>query len=185
MPDCADVPYRLVGTGAALLHGVCLPAGDIDILVKERADLDAFAGALASAHCLEPPAWLAHSRQYYGSWEIAGAEVQLSTVDVASDSDTIETLGRGPWEHYERLACGAYLVPTVVLELRLITELWRQREDRYGPLIGFLRAHGRDLAFIERGMVGAGVPQELQERVSQRLAASPYRKVPSLHSPAS
>ena len=33
------VDYRLVGTAAALLHGVDLPAGDIDILVRERGAL--------------------------------------------------------------------------------------------------------------------------------------------------
>ena len=38
MPTCAQIEYRLVGTGAALLHAVQLPAGDIDILVKERED---------------------------------------------------------------------------------------------------------------------------------------------------
>ncbi len=33
MPACAHLDYRLVGTGAALLHGVSLPAADVDILV--------------------------------------------------------------------------------------------------------------------------------------------------------
>lgn len=36
MPAFAQVEYRLVGTGAALLHGAPLPARDIDLLVKER-----------------------------------------------------------------------------------------------------------------------------------------------------
>jgi hypothetical protein len=52
MPACAQIEYRLVGTGAALLHGVQLPAGDIDILVKEREDVDAFGSALSSFKCL-------------------------------------------------------------------------------------------------------------------------------------
>jgi hypothetical protein len=48
MPACAEVEYRLVGTSAALLQGVLLPAGDIDILVKEQAHVDAFGTTLAS-----------------------------------------------------------------------------------------------------------------------------------------
>ena len=48
MPSCAHVAYRLVGTGAALLDGVALPSGDIDVLVKEREDVDAFGAALSS-----------------------------------------------------------------------------------------------------------------------------------------
>ena len=67
MPACARIEYRLVGTGAALLHGVPLPAADIDILVRERSSLDAFGAALSSSRCLEAPAWLAGSRQYYGN----------------------------------------------------------------------------------------------------------------------
>ena len=51
-PAYPDIDYRLVGTGAALLHGVDLPAGDVDILIKERAGVDAFGAALASFECL-------------------------------------------------------------------------------------------------------------------------------------
>jgi hypothetical protein len=37
LPSCADLAYRLVGTGAAMLHGVDLPVGDLDLLFLERA----------------------------------------------------------------------------------------------------------------------------------------------------
>jgi len=62
MPTCAQVEYRLVGTGAALLHGVSLPAADIDILVKERDSVDAIGSALTAFKCLEAPAWLPEMR---------------------------------------------------------------------------------------------------------------------------
>jgi hypothetical protein len=42
MPTCAAIDYHLVGTSAALLHGVVLPAADIDILVRKRSNVDAF-----------------------------------------------------------------------------------------------------------------------------------------------
>ena len=136
LPIHPDIQYRLVGTGAALLHGVDLPAGDVDLLVKERSDVDAFADALASFECLEPLAWLPDDDQYYANYMVNGVEVGISTVEVETDLDTIETFGSGPWErHYVFLPCGPYRVPTVKLELRLITELYRDRPERYNPII--------------------------------------------------
>lgn len=169
LPACAHVEYRLVGTGAALLHGVELPAGDVDILVKERAGVDAFHAALASFKCLEAPAWLPHSRQYYGNYEVHGVEVGVSTVEVSTEADTIETFGRGPWEHFAPIPCGPYTVPTVALELRLVTELLRDRPDRYQPLIRHLQQHGCDIELVQRGMANVGLPQALQESVLRQL----------------
>lgn len=177
MPACAQVAYRLVGTGAALLHGVVLPTADIDILARDRAGVDAFGAALAAFRCLETPAWLAETRQYYGNYEVNGVEVGVSTVEVEVDSDTIETFGRGPWEYFTRLACGRYAVPTVALELRLITELFRNRPDRYHPIIQFMQTHGCDHAFIVRGIAAAGVPQIVQDEVFSQLKAAPARLV--------
>jgi len=37
LPVTPEIEYRLVGTGAALLHGVKLPAADVDLLVRGRA----------------------------------------------------------------------------------------------------------------------------------------------------
>ena len=175
MPACAEIDYRLVGTGAALLHGVSLPAADIDILVRERHGVDAFGSALSSFRCLEAPAWLPETQQYYGNYEVNGVELGISTVEVASDADTIETFGRGPWEHFTLLPCGRYAVPTVALELRLITELFRNRPDRYQPLIQFMQTHGCDLDFIRRGIVATGLPPTMQDGVLSQLGEAPFR----------
>ncbi len=169
LPTCAQIDYRLVGTGAALLHGVSLPAADIDILVRERHSVDTFGLALSHFKCLEVPAWLAESQQYYGNYEVNGVEVGISTVEVTSAADTIETFGPGPWEHFTLLPCGLYTVPTVVLELRLITELFRNRPDRYEPLIQFMRVNGCDLDFVTRGIAAVGLPQNLQDDVLHKL----------------
>ena len=160
-----------------MLHGVSLPAADIDILVRERYGVDTFGSALSSFRCLEAPTWLAETRQYYGNYEVNGVEVGISTVEVASDADTIETFGRGPWEHFTLLACGRYAVPTVALELRLITELFRNRPDRYQPLIQFMQSHGCDLDYIRRGIVAAGLPQTMQDDVLNRLREAPFKAV--------
>ena len=177
MPTCAQIDYRLVGTGAALLHGVSLPAADIDILVKERHSVDAFGAALSSCRCLAAPVWLAGSHQYYANYEVNGVEVGISTVEVTSDVDTVETFGRGTWEYFTFLTCGRYFVPTVALELRLITELFRNRPDRYQPLIQFMQLHGCDLGYIHRGIVAAGLSQIMQEDVLNQLREALFKAV--------
>lgn len=172
LPACSCFDWRLVGTSAALLHGVPLPTADVDILVRERGAVDAFSAALSSFPCTAAPAWLEHSRQYYCAHDVNGASVEFSTVEVPSDLEYIETFGRGPWVHYALLPCGPYSVPTVALELRLITELRRQRPDRYRPILEFMAVHGCDLPLIGRAIAAAGVPQPLQEEVLRGLAGS-------------
>jgi hypothetical protein len=172
MPACAQIEYRLVGTGAALLQGVPLPTGDVDILVKERESVDAFGSALASFKCLFAPAWIPHGRQYYAEYEVNGVRVGFSTVEVETESDGIECLGRGPWEHYVLVSCGLYTIPAVALELRLVSELTRNRPDRYTPLIQHMQASGCDTELVRRGMEAHGLPQTLQEKVLSQLGGA-------------
>ena len=167
-PTCAQFEYRLVGTGAALLHGVELQTADVDILVREREAVDTIGASLSPFRCLEPPTLL-HNRQYYGNYDVGGVEVGISTMEIESEVDTIETFGRGPWEHFTPIPCGSHTVPTVSLELRLITELYRDRPDRYQPLIQYMQAKGCDIDFIHRGMGARGLSQGLLENVLRRL----------------
>lgn len=168
-PTCGKFDYCLVGTGAALLQGVELPAADIDILVKERKDIDMISKALSSFKCLTPPKWLPESFQYYASYEVNGIEVEFSTVEVESSADTIETFGRGPWEHYNSITCGTYTIPAVVLELRLLTELYRDRPDRYEPLLRFMQEKGCDMELIYRGFEVARLSPAIRDKVINRL----------------
>ena len=128
-------PYRLVGTAAALLQGVELPARDIDILCRDRAAVDQFAAALTQYPALQEPVWLPADRQYFCNFDLNGVEIGI-------DHDTAETLGTGPWCHFLEVPLGAHRVPAVRLELRLATEMLRRRRDRSEPLIALLRAHG-------------------------------------------
>ena len=169
MPACAQIEYRLVGTAAALLHGIRLPAGDIDILVKERRGVDAFGSALSPFKCLFAPTRLPEARQYYASYEVNGVEVEVSTVEVETDLDVRETIGSGPWEHFVLIPCGSYTIPTVKLELRLATELFRNRPDKYDPIIQHMKAKGYDANLANRAIEATGLPQPLQEDVLQRL----------------
>jgi hypothetical protein len=171
-PDTSGLKYRLVGTGAALAQGVPLPAGDIDVLVARRSDVDALATALADFPCLTPPIWLADARQYYVRFAVEGIDVGFSTVEWPADTDTFECAGSGPWEHYVNIAIGTHLVPAVSLELRLVSELVRNRPDRFRPLISHLRQHGGDLDLVHRSMHDRGVDPLLQQQVRDQLRAS-------------
>jgi len=173
LPTCPQVAYRLVGTGAAMLHGVDLPVGDLDLLMLDRAGVDAFAAALAHFECLERPTWLPDMRQYYANYRVSTVEVGLSTVEIETEADFIETYGPGPWQkHYSLLSCGPYQVPTVDLELRLITEIYRDRPDRYTPLIAYLGERGCDLDLVRRGLSGGRLPADLVEGMLQQLTRS-------------
>lgn len=173
LPACAAVEYRLVGTGAALLQGVDLPAADVDLLFKDRQGVEAFSQAMGAFPCLGLPGWLADTRQYYANYTVNGVEVGLSTVEIESGADTIETFGRGPWEHFVWLTCGPYSVPTVALELRLITELYRGRPDRSEPILQYMQAHGCDMALIRRGLEALGFSPDVQVGIIDRLADKP------------
>lgn len=161
--------YRLVGTGAALAQGVQLPTGDIDILVARRSEVDTFAAALSGFACLEPPAWLPDARQYFTHFQVNEIGVEASTVEVPTDTDTFEGIGRGPWQHYVDLDFGKHTVPAVVLELRLVSELVRNRPDRYMPLIEHMRSHSVDLQLTQRAMSDRGVDPKLQQRILDQL----------------
>jgi len=154
------------------LHGVQLPAYDIDILVKGRGDVEAFGIALKSFECLEPPTWLQEARQFYANYNVDGIEVGISTVEIETDSDIIETYGRGPWEHFSLIQCGTYVVPTVALELRLITELYRNRPDRYIPIIQHMQQNGYDIALLRRGMEAGGQLRALCEDALNKLGGN-------------
>jgi hypothetical protein len=101
---------------------------------------------------------------------VNGVEVGISTVEIETDLDVLETYGPGLWErHYVLLPCGPYLVPTVALELRLITEMHRDRPERYKPIIQHLKAHGCDLDLVRRGLAIGRLSQALQESVLAQL----------------
>jgi len=168
-PALERYPYRLVGTAAALLQGVQLPTRDIDILVRERPAVDAIGAALAPFKCLQPPSYLPEARQYYGNYEVNGVEVGISTVEWETDSDGIECLGCGPWEHYHLIPCGPYTVPAVALELRLVSELGRERPDRSRPLIQYMQAHGCDVELVRRGLAARGFAAEQQQEIVRQL----------------
>jgi hypothetical protein len=171
-----DAEYRFGGTASSVLRGIQMPAGDLDILLKERRDVDRFGEALMhgpSTTCLFPPTWLADEKQYFGRYLVDGVVVELSTVEWETDSDAIECVGRGPWEHFDLVACGPHQVPTIATELRLLSELARQRPDRYHPIVAHLCERGCDLELIRRGMRDRRIADGLQEEILGQLGETP------------
>ena len=169
-----DAQYRLAGTASSVLRGIPIPAGDVDILVKERPDVDRFGEAimgLPGATCLSAPVALDRPRQYFARYLVDGVTVEVSTVEVDTDSDAMECFGSGPWTHFDLVACGPHQVPAVATELRLITELTRDRQERFGPIMDYLRDRGCDVALIQRGMAARRISEERQEEVLTHLAA--------------
>jgi len=161
--------FRLVGTSAALLRGVELPTGDIDILVKERQAVDAISAGLSSWECVQQPTYLEEVRQYLAEFCVNGIAIGISTVEWETENDGLECIGPGPWNHFEEIKCGQFTIPTVSLELRLISELLRDRPERYAPLLRYIKEKGCDLDLIHQGMTAREMPVERQEQVIQQL----------------
>ena len=171
-PTLSTTDYCLVGTAAAVLHGVPLPAGDVDLVMQQRAGVDAFSSALTAFPCVSPPTFIPEGKQYYTAYDIHGVQVEASTVEWESDSPYIETFGRGPWEHHVLIDVGPYRVPTIQLELRLVTELLRNRPDRSTPLTTWMQTHGCDIDLLRRVMAARSVPRHQQEHVLAQLRST-------------
>jgi hypothetical protein len=165
--------YCLIGTAAALLHGVPLPAGDIDFLIKRRAHVDAFAAALSRFPSLTPPTLLKDGGQYYAAYNVNGVKVEASTVEWQTESRYLETMGDGPWKRQTLLAVGPYRIPTVTIELRLATELRRNRPDRYDPILLWLRNHPCDIDLLNHAMTAQGIPPERQGSILSQIIPLP------------
>jgi hypothetical protein len=168
-PGVSGLTYRVVGTGAALAQGVQVPTGDIDILVARRAEVDRFAAALSGFLCRTQPVWLPESGQYFTKFVVNGIAVEPSTVETPAETDTFECIGDGPWKHYVLVKVGNHRVPVVRLELRLVSELVRDRPDRYVPLIEHMRSHGTDLQLVQKAMNDRGVDPAQQQKVLGQL----------------
>jgi hypothetical protein len=174
LPTASTVEYRLVGTAAMLLRSVHLPSNDIDLLFRERKGIDLFHQELMRSPTIEQhqsPAMLEGAGQYFARYSMGGVVVEMSTVEfeIDTENDTVECLGGGPWEHYDLVPCGSCLIPVVATELRLLTELRRNRMERVQPILAYLRTHPPNTAFIQRGLIAHNIPQELRRIALEQI----------------
>ncbi len=162
--------YRLIGTAADLLRGVPIPAADVDFLARDRADIDTFAQALTAHRCLTPPTWMACCGQYYAAFEVDGVQVDASTVESPTESGFIEAIGSGPWTHFAEIAVGDRRVAVVAPELRLATELCRDRKDRAEILARWLRDNGCDTPLLKNAMEAQAIDAAIQSSMLKTIA---------------
>jgi hypothetical protein len=165
-----ETKVRLVGTASSVMRDIPLPANDIDILFHDRAGVDAWFGVLSADFDVDcAPGWMAESQQYFARVHAGAVAVELSTVEIESDDDTIECFGEGPWRYFDLLPCGPRTVPAVATELRLVTEVARGRTDRVRPIVDHLRRTGCDVALIRRGLAQAGVAANHTDQIIAEL----------------
>ena len=154
--------YRLVGTAADLLRGAPVQPADVDFLVGTRAEVDIFARALAGFRCLTPPTWMECCAQYYAEFEVDGVRVDASTVESPTESGFIESIGSGPWTHFSEIAVDDRSIAVVAPELRLATELRRDRHDKAETLARWLRDRGCDAALLDNALDAQGIDADTQ-----------------------
>jgi hypothetical protein len=172
LAQVSPAEFRLVGTASSVLRGIEVPAADVDLLFHHRAGVDAWFAALSTVLEVDTsPVWIGRSQQYFARLNADGVVIELSTVEVESDHDTIECFGQGPWNHFDVIGCGARTVPVVANELRLITEVGRAREDRYLPILEYLRAHGCDVPLVARGLGNLGTPPARRDQILTALSS--------------
>ncbi len=102
--------------------------------------------------------WLGDANQYIARLSLDGVTVELSTVEIDAETDTGECVGSGPWVHFDLVSCGEFSVPTVALELRLVTEVARNRPDRWTPIVAYFHSHPCDRSLVERGLRAYSTP---------------------------
>jgi hypothetical protein len=170
---CGD-DVRLVGTASSLLRGIELPAGDVDILAKDRAVVDQLAHEADDAGGMRAagPRWIdtPFGGQYIADYDVGGVLVEFSTVElsVPDPSYVAECAGDAPWLHFDTIDVEGYAVLVVASELRLLSDVIRGRADRWLPIAWFLSEHGYDERLLSAAM--ARVPSELGAEVRQALA---------------
>jgi hypothetical protein len=170
LTQAPEAEVRLVGTASSVMRGIRVAANDIDILFHDRAGVDAWFGVLSAELDVDnAPSWMAESQQYFARAHAGDVAIELSTVEIDSDSDTIECFGQGPWRHFDLVPCGTRTIPAVATELRLITEVSRGRTDRLRPIVDHLRRVGCDVALVRRGLADAGVGQDQTDQIIAEL----------------
>jgi len=161
LPLVPQTEFRLVGTASCLLRGIEMEANDVDVLFRERGAIDEWSASLSGeVEVTDSARWLAEGSQYFARLNAAGVTVELSTVEIEVDFDTGECVGSGPWVHFDLVPCGKFSVPTVALELRLVTEVARRRADRWKPIAAYFRSHPCDVGLVERGLFAYSTPHD-------------------------
>lgn len=139
---------RVVGTASSVLNGIDLPAGDVDILARDRPTVDTLARAAEDAGFVieMAPAWLPPV-QYFSRCYSGKVRVEFSTIEVEGRPEPL------CWRHFTVVDLDGVSVRMEPSELRLATEVARNRPDRWIPIARHLARNGYD-----EDLLGPAIP---------------------------
>lgn len=169
--------FCLVGTASSRVRGIPLPVGDVEFVAADRHTVDALFARISAdlprlpvEHAAELQKFAGRGRAtdlwfYAAAWRVEGVSIGWATCEpvggmprdpmrlsadvraVHVHSDVYECLGRAPWIHSDVVQVGDHAVCCVATELRLVSELVRERGERYDPIFDYLedRPFDRDL----------------------------------------
>jgi hypothetical protein len=81
---------------------------------------------------------------------VDGVKTELSTLEWETDSDAVECIGSGPWDHFSLVPIDSVAAPVVAFELRIVSELVRSRTEQFTAIATFLRRNGCDIQLVRR-----------------------------------
>src|SRR5262249_22976621 len=110
------------------------------------------------------PAWQQNPGfgQHFAEFDVDGVRLELSTVepDPGSALAIGECVGELPWSHVDSVEIDGVRIRLVASELRLLTEVARDRIDRAAAIFRYLEATGYDGELLATAR--ATLPPELQ-----------------------
>ena len=162
---------RMVGTASSWLRGIVLPVGDIDVLARTRLTVDGLAEELnrRGVLCRMPPSLLDEPgfTQYYTSFEIHDVKVEVSTVEAGTDGPLSECAGPAPWSHFDGVLFDDSRLFAVASELRLLSEVSRNRPERWEPIGRHLEDNGYDAELLDAAC--SSLPDDLRTVMNQAV----------------
>ncbi len=171
----AKVGWAVIGSGASTLQGCRLPPADIDILFAEPEGVHQFAQFMSVFAVPRRPRegelWLSSREQpvafeppdpqkevwNFGRWMIADCKIEAAHIarpagDPSMAQDWICEPGPRIWPHIRHVPFGRYQVPVVPLEIRLGTELLRERKERVDEIVAVLQGQGHDRELLRQAL---------------------------------
>ena len=109
-----------------------------------------------------------------------GVTTEFSTVEWETDSDAVECIGSGPWDHFALVRLGSVAAPVVARELRVVSELVRGRTEQHSVIAAFLRRDGCDVELVRRGMRAGGIAAQRQDEVHAARLRTLTANIPTI-----
>jgi DNA-binding transcriptional MerR regulator len=168
-PVIPEDQYLLCGTAAGLFQGVFQPVRDINLLTKAHKQVNGFAQAMHNFPQVLKPTYFESKKLYCTTHLIRGVEVSMAALDDYRDDAEKGDTFLNPWDHFSELQIGSYTIRAEALELRLATEIARERPRHYQPLIKHMQKHGADLELAQRAMSAKAISNNTVKKVISQI----------------